>query len=43
MKIVILGGGVGGVMTALRLAEKIPTIDIVILEKNFDKFNKCVE
>ncbi|MES2998285.1 MAG: FAD-dependent oxidoreductase [Pseudomonadota bacterium] len=36
MKIVILGGGVGGVMTALRLAEKIPTIDIVILEKKSD-------
>lgn len=33
MRIIILGGGIGGVMSALRLAEKFPDVEIMLVEK----------
>ena len=34
--VAIIGGGIGGIMTAYRLTEKKPELNVVILEKGHD-------
>ncbi len=52
--VAIIGGGIGGIMTAYRLTEKKPELNVVILEKGHDiekricpivakKTDKCIK